>query len=62
MPTLSLSSEELAALRHALTAYISDLRSEVAATDSFDMREQLKHEEQVLGRIAAQLEAEGAGG
>ena len=62
MPTLSLSNEELAALRHALAAYISDLRAEVAATDSFEMREQLKHEEEVLSRVAGQLEAEGAGG
>ena len=62
MPNLSLSNEELATLRHALAAYVSDLRAEVAATDSFDMREQLKHEEEVLSRITRELDAAEAGG
>jgi hypothetical protein len=38
-------------VRHALTAYLSDLRMEVHATDSYDMREELKHEEAVLNHI-----------
>ena len=51
MATINLSDEEAAVVRHALTAYLSDLRMEVHATDSFDMREELKHEEAVLNHI-----------
>ena len=55
MATLNLSDEEAAVVRHALTAYLSDLRMEVHATDSFDMREELKHEEAVLNQILQAL-------
>jgi len=51
MPTITLSDEEAKVVRHALTAYLSDLRMEVHATDSYDMREELKHEEAVLNHI-----------
>jgi hypothetical protein len=57
MPTLTLSDEEAAVVKHALTAYLSDLRMEVHATDSFDMREELKHEEAVLNHILQGLGA-----
>jgi len=57
MPTLTLSDEEAAVVKHALTAYLSDLRMEVHATDSFDMREELKHEEVVLNHILQGLGA-----
>ena len=56
MPTISLSSEELAVVRHALSGYLSDLRMEVHATDSFDMREELKHEEGLLNRIISEID------
>lgn len=61
MNTISLSDEELAAVRHALEHYISDLRTEVGATDSFDMREELKNEEALLNRVLQEIEA-GANG
>ena len=51
MPTITLSDEEAAVVKHALTAYLSDLRMEVHATDSYDMREELKHEEAVLNQV-----------
>ena len=37
------------------TINLSDLRMEVHATDSFDMREELKHEEAVLNQILQAL-------
>ena len=58
MPTITFSDEEADVVRHALTAYLSDLRMEVHATDSYDMREELKHEEALLNRV---LKALGAG-
>jgi hypothetical protein len=38
-----------------LEEYISDLRMEVANTDSMDLREELKRKEEFLKRLAAQL-------
>ena len=61
MPELSLSTEELAVTRHALAEYLSDLRMEVHATDSFDMREELKHEEAVLNSILHKIDEQKAG-
>ena len=55
MPTITLSDEEANVVRHALTAYLSDLRMEVHATDSYDMRESLKLEEAQLNRVLQAL-------
>ena len=56
MPIVNLSEEELAVVRHALAGYLSELRMEVHATDSFDMREELKHEEALLTRVLEEIE------
>ena len=56
MATINLTDEEAAVVKHALTAYLSDLRMEVHATDSFDMREELKHEEAVLTQVLQSLD------
>ena len=55
MPTINFSDEEADVVRHALTAYLSDLRMEVHATDSYDMREELKHEEALLNHVLKAL-------
>jgi hypothetical protein len=55
MPSITISDEEATVVRHALTAYLSDLRMEVHATDSYDMREELKHEEALLNRVLQAL-------
>ena len=55
MATITLSDEEVDVVRHALTGYLSDLRMEVHATDSYDMREELKHEEALLNRVLQEL-------
>lgn len=57
MATISLTDEELAVVRHALGAYLSDLRMEVHATDSYDMREELKHEEAVINRVLEEIDS-----
>ena len=55
MPTITLSEEEANVVKHALKAYLSDLRMEVHATDSYDMRESLKQEEAQLNRVLQEL-------
>lgn len=55
MVQLTLTAEEAATLRSALQSYVSDLRMEIADTDSMDFRERLKAEETLLKRLLQQL-------
>lgn len=61
MMQLALDAQEASVLAGALRTYLSDLRSEVAATDSFDFREGLKQQEATLARILDELERQGGG-
>jgi hypothetical protein len=58
MAQLILTQEEAAALRRALGSYVSDLLTEIAHTDSWQFRQNLKHEETLLRKLMEQLEAE----
>jgi hypothetical protein len=53
--TIQLADDEAEILKSVLEEYISDLRMEVANTDSMDLREELKRKEEFLKRLAAQL-------
>jgi hypothetical protein len=55
---ITLTQEEAAALRGALSCYVSDLRMEIADTDSWQFRENLKHEEVLLKKFLQQLDSE----
>jgi hypothetical protein len=57
MPALQLSAEEAGALHEVLTEYLSDLRMEIADTDSFELRETLKGTERLLKRLLGDLAA-----
>jgi hypothetical protein len=52
--TLELTSTEADELRRALESYLSDLRMEIAGTDSWDFRQALKERKAVLARLLAQ--------
>jgi hypothetical protein len=56
--TIQLANDEAEILKSVLEEYISDLRMEVANTDSMDFREELKRKEVFLKRLAAQLTAQ----
>ena len=58
MAQISLTQEEAAVLRKALSTYISDLRMEIVDTDSWNFRQNLKHEEVLLKKVVEQLDAE----
>ena len=58
MPRLELTPGEAKELRHVLKSYLSDLRMEVAGTDSFDFRQTLKRSEALLKRIIGQLQGQ----
>jgi uncharacterized protein (DUF2164 family) len=58
MAQITLTQEEAAALRGVLNSYLSDLRMEVADTDSMQFRENLKREEVLLKKLLQQLDAE----
>jgi hypothetical protein len=56
--TLQLTPDDAEVLRMALESYLSDLRMEIADTDSMDFREMLKKKKAVLRAIANQLGAD----
>jgi hypothetical protein len=62
MVHLELSPAEAEVLRTALESYLSDLRMEIADTDSKDFRDRLKSRKATLRKIANELEAALAAG
>ena len=50
-----LTPEELEMLHEILTSYLSDLRMEIADTDSMNFREELKKREVLLKRLIADI-------
>ena len=52
---IQLAEEEAAVLRSVLEEYISELRMEVANTDSMDFREDLKRKEEILKALVGRL-------
>ncbi|PYP73005.1 MAG: hypothetical protein DMD36_00890 [Gemmatimonadetes bacterium] len=59
MRQLTLTDEEAGTLRRVLEQYVSDLRMEIADTDSMDFRDQLKREEAFLKKLIEQLGTDG---
>ena len=58
MAQIILTRDEATILKGALSSYVSDLRMEIADTDSWDFRQHLKHEEVVLKKLMEQLDVE----
>ena len=56
MANISLSSEELSVVRHALETYLAELHDEVHHTDNRDMKDQLKQEEQTIQKVIRQMD------
>jgi len=54
--TIQIAEEEAEVLRSVLEEYISELRMEVANTDSMDFREELKRKEAVLKAMVKKLQ------
>ncbi|MEW6144541.1 MAG: hypothetical protein AB1598_05930 [Thermodesulfobacteriota bacterium] len=52
---LNLTAEEADMLKEILASYLSDLRMEIADTDSMDFREELKKREVLLKRLIADI-------
>lgn len=57
MARLDLDELEAATLSEVLEDYVSDLRMEIANTDSQEVRDELKERESVLKRVLARLPA-----
>jgi hypothetical protein len=55
---ITLTQEEVGALREVLSSYLSDLRMEIADTDSRQFREGLKRQEALLKKLLQQFDAE----
>jgi len=57
MARLDLNEREADALREALEDYVSDLRMEIANTDSQDVRDELKEREALLKGVMGSLQS-----
>ena len=57
MISLDLSKEESTILVDVLASYLSDLRMEIADTDSMDFREQLKQRKAVIEKAISALQS-----
>ncbi len=55
MSDVNLNEEELIVLRDVLESYLSDLRMEIADTDNYDFRQELKHKEDRLKAILEKI-------
>jgi hypothetical protein len=52
---IELTSEQTQMLREILADYLSDLRMEIADTDSMDFREALKHRREFVQELVERL-------
>jgi len=52
---LNLDQNEVAALTRILEQYLSDLRMEVGGTESYDMRQGLKKDEEMIKSLLGKL-------
>jgi hypothetical protein len=59
--TLELTPTEAEQLQQALGSYLSELRMEIADTDSYDYRQGLKAKKATLSDVLARLEGDGRG-
>ncbi len=57
MVHLELTDKEAETLRNILSYHLSELRMEIAGTDSKDFRDELKEREEVINKILSELEA-----
>ena len=53
---LALNQNEAASLKRILSYYLSELRMEVGGTESYDMRESLKADEEFIKKLLGKLE------
>jgi len=61
MVRIQFSETEALVLKEILASYLSDLRMEIADTDSMDFREGLKEREKFLKRLLHELDIVSAG-
>lgn len=57
MVHIDLDPTEAQVLKMVLESYLSDLRMEIANTDSMDFREQLKARKEILRKVVALINA-----
>ncbi|HZQ98142.1 MAG TPA: hypothetical protein VFC93_04910 [Chloroflexota bacterium] len=57
---LTLEPDEARLLREVLTNHLADLRSEIAHTERFELREELKRDEELIKRLLGRLPEPGA--
>lgn len=56
---LTLEPREAALLRNVLMAYLADLKAEISNTENYDMREEMKRDEETIKDLIGRLERAG---
>jgi len=56
---LTLEPHEAALLRNVLMAYLADLKAEISNTENYDMREEMKRDEETIKDLIGRLERSG---
>lgn len=59
---ITFQSDEVDLLKAVLTNYLSDLRMEIADTEDYDMREEMKRNEATLKSIISRFDKTSAAG
>ncbi len=56
---LTLEPHEATLLRNVLMAYLADLKAEISNTENYDMREEMKRDEETIKELIGRLERSG---
>ena len=55
MPSIDLTNDEASVLRGVLESYLREASAEISNTEKFDLRENLKREREIIGKVVASL-------
>jgi hypothetical protein len=55
MPSIELTNDEASVVRGVLESYLREVTSQISNTEKFELREDLKREREIVGKVVASL-------
>jgi hypothetical protein len=55
MRSIELTNDEAGVLRGVLESYLREVSSQISSTEKFELREELKREREIIGKVVALL-------
>lgn len=55
MPSIELTNDEASVVRGVLESYLREVTSQISNTEKFELRENLKREREIVGKVVASL-------